>query len=186
MQPPTLTGTPNGSNTKKSVTLLQGECYVTDRRGLELTTLLGSCIATCMYDTTAGVGGMNHFLLPFGSADSPSTERYGLYAMEILINGLLKNGARRSRLSAKVFGGAQMGESINGIGDRNAAFAFSFLELERIPCLARSTGGTLARRIKFCPSTGRVSQLFVRDMVADAPQNPPQGDDVMFFDGDHS
>ena len=170
----------------KSITLLQGECQVTDDPNVELTTLLGSCIATCMFDETTRVGGMNHFLLPFGASGSHSTERYGLYAMEILINGLLKRGARRSRIAAKVFGGARMGELVNSIGDRNAAFAFEFLELEKIPCVARSTGGTMARRIKFCPSTGRVSQLFVREMVADEPQNAPKGDDVMFFDGDQS
>lgn len=183
---PTLPKSHHRCRTRKSITLLQGECYVTEDCELELTTLLGSCIATCMYDEISGVGGMNHFLLPFGSADSPYTERYGLYAMEILINGLLKRGARRSRITAKVFGGSQMGELLSGIGDRNSAFAFEFLELEKIPCVARSTGGTSARRIKFHPTTGRVEQLFVRDLVADAPQYPPQGDDVMFFYGDQS
>ena len=105
--------------------------------------------------------------------------------MELLINGLLKYGARRSRLEAKIFGGARMGDLVNSIGDRNASFASEFLELERIPCVARSTGGTMARRIRFCPSNGRVSQLFVRETVEDAPQKPTQGD-IMFFDGDQS
>lgn len=111
---------------------------------------------------------MNHFLLPFGpKATGNSPERYGVHAMEILINALLKGGARRSRLQAKLFGGARMSAGLTDIGKSNARFAREFLATEEIACLAESLGGTHARRVLFRPATGQARQMLVQDMPAE-------------------
>lgn len=144
------------------LTVAPGDFAVTGDRDLALMTLLGSCIAACICDPYAKVGGLNHFLLPDdykGGGERVSTSlRYGVHAMEMLINELLKSGAERGRLEAKLFGGANVialtrGE---GIGDRNAKFAADFLRKERIPVLAADVGGTRARRVFFKPSANKV------------------------------
>ena len=105
---------------------------------------------------------MNHFLLPFGpKAATAAPERYGVHAMEILINALLGAGARRNRLQAKLFGGARLTAKLTDIGRLNASFAREFLVTEDIPCLAESLGGTSARRVLFRPSTGHARQMLV-------------------------
>ncbi|MGH8441646.1 MAG: chemoreceptor glutamine deamidase CheD, partial [Nevskiaceae bacterium] len=92
----------------QSVKILPGEFLATSR-DLVMTTLLGSCVAACLHDAEAGIGGMNHFMLPEGSVGPASAPaRYGVYAMEVLLNALLKHGAKRSRLQAKVFGGGHV------------------------------------------------------------------------------
>ena len=165
--------------------LIQGECRVSDDPRVVLTTLLGSCVAVCLHDPKAGLGGMNHFLLPSGGNARAGGERYGVNAMEILINDLLKMGARRSRLVAKLFGGAQLGDGMAHIGAENARFAERFLHVEGIPCVASSLGGALPRRVRFVPSNGRASQAFVHDSPpakATISTAPPAGD-VDLFDG---
>jgi len=176
----------NSDRTRKTISVVQGECRVSDCPEIEMTTLLGSCVATCMCDPVAGVGGMNHFLLPYARSAAVSSERYGLHAMEVLINGLLKLGARKPRLQAKVFGGAMMGDVANSIGQQNAAFALSFLDDEGIPCIANSIGGLMARRLKYAPTTGRARQLFVREFDPGNTQCSHKADvkdDIQFFDG---
>lgn len=110
----------------RRVHVIQGEFKVVNDPDIVLSTILGSCVAACMRDPAAGVGGMNHFLLP-GSATSPSSgadaTRYGVHLMELLINGLLKQGARRDRLEAKIFGGARTIARFSNVGEQNAAFA---------------------------------------------------------------
>ncbi len=131
-------------------------------QGEVLSTVLGSCVAACLRDSTTGLGGMNHFLLP-GDAPSaaalPGSEdmRFGVTAMELLINALLKRGAIRSRLEAKVFGGATMMIENGGasVGARNASFVLAFLAREGIPILAQDLGGSLPRRANYEPATGR-------------------------------
>jgi chemotaxis protein CheD len=133
-----------------------------------LTTLLGSCVAACILDPEQGLGGMNHFLLPrspkllSGERDLTSLA-YGDHAMEVLITALLKAGARRSALKAKVFGGANMHASMESfeVGKRNIRFVEEFLQREGIAITARDVGGTSARRIVFHPATGKahVNQL---------------------------
>lgn len=123
-----------------------------------LVTLLGSCVAACLYDNTAGVGGMNHFLLPEGAAACDGVPaRYGIHAMELLINALLKLGARRNRLNAKVFGGGNVlrGFAIDPVGTRNARFVLSYLDAERIPVIAQDLGDVHPRKVVFFPRTGR-------------------------------
>lgn len=127
-----------------------------------LATVLGSCVSACIRDRTTGVGGLNHFLLPQvgggnGARDTAGLS-YGDTAMEVLINGLLKRGAMRGNLEAKVFGGARVlaGPTSFAIGERNIAFVMDFLAQERIPILSKDVGGEAPRRVHFHPVSGRV------------------------------
>lgn len=143
----------------------QGEHQVSSEAGVAITTILGSCIAACIRDPQTGIGGMNHFLLPEGdaAADSDAGRRYGVNAMERLINSLLAAGARRDRLEAKLFGGASMFDRLRNIGAENAAFAHRFLAAEGIPVVGGDTGGDKARRIRYWPATGQVQQKLLSD-----------------------
>ena len=126
-----------------------------------LTTVLGSCIAVCLFDRDRAIGGMNHFLLPSREGAAVANVRYGAYAMEMLINGLLKDGARRARLEAKIFGGAMMLGGMRDIGAANIDFTRGFLADEGIPVTAESVGGSRARRVRFWAATGQAKQLLV-------------------------
>lgn len=143
----------------------QGEHQISSEPGVVITTILGSCIAACIRDPKAGIGGMNHFLLPEGdaAADSEAGRRYGVNAMERLINGLLAAGARRERLEAKLFGGASMFDRLRDIGGQNAAFAHRFLNAEGISIVGGDTGGGMARRIRYWPTTGQAQQRLLAD-----------------------
>ncbi|QZA80641.1 chemoreceptor glutamine deamidase CheD [Deefgea piscis] len=141
--------------------ILPGEYYVTGRDML-LVTVLGSCVAACIRDPVTGIGGMNHFMLP-ESAESMATvnglsTRYGTYAMEILINQLLKQGAKKTRLEAKVFGGGNVlrGFTVSNVGLKNSEFVKSFLSLERIPIVAEDLLDIYPRKVYFFAQTGRV------------------------------
>lgn len=148
----------------RRVHVVQGEHYVTDDPDVVLTTILGSCVAVCLWDPVRAAGGMNHFLLPEGRADGANEgRRYGAYAMELLINELMRLGARRERLQAKLFGGARMFNGLSDVGASNAAFAEKFMRDEAIPVLGTSLGGFGARRIQFWPTTGRAQQKTVTD-----------------------
>jgi chemotaxis protein CheD len=146
---------------ERTVTVLQGELRISADPADVLSTILGSCVAVCMWDPLARVGGMNHFLLPDGTGRGSDTIKYGTHAMELLINGLLRSGAARSRLQAKLFGGAQMVTQFRDIGAGNIRFARDFLRTEGIPCISESLGGTEARRIRFWATTGQVRMLSV-------------------------
>ena len=144
-----------------AVKILPNEYYVTTTgENLMLSTVLGSCVAACLRDPVTGVGGMNHFMLPEGDASSPAsaTMRYGSFAMEVLINELIKAGAARERLEAKVFGGGAVLSAMQqmNIGERNGQFVLSYLKMEGIPVLAQDLGDIHARRINFFPQEGRV------------------------------
>ncbi|QCP85905.1 chemotaxis protein CheD [Cereibacter sphaeroides] len=165
----------------------QGSCVASASPNEVYATILGSCICTCMCDPVAGVGGMNHFLLPSSEVEDAQHLRYGSHAMELLINALLKLGAARQRIEAKIFGGAMMTPQLGAIGQANAAFARRYLRDEGILCTAQSLGGNRARRIRFWPKTGRVQQMFLgsEDVVpTEQPQVRLQGGagDVTFFD----
>ncbi len=141
------------------VNLVQGQQYVTDVADTMVSTLLGSCVAACVRDPVRGVGGMNHFLLPGrrGGCDVDSV-RFGVHAMELLVNALLAAGARRERLEAKLFGGAHMLDGLADVGRQNSDFALSFLTAEGIRHLGGSLGGVTARRVQFWPASGRARQ----------------------------
>lgn len=139
-----------------------GEYYYTDKDML-IVTVLGSCVSACIRDTRSGIGGMNHFMLPeSGSADrdSPVSEsmRYGTYAMEVLINQLLRNGARRENLEAKIFGGGNVLRSFttNNVGDRNAAFVKKYLKDEGIKVTGEDLLDIFPRKVYYFPKTGKV------------------------------
>ena len=140
--------------------IIQGQFRVSRETGCVLTTLLGSCVAACIWDPILNIGGMNHFLLP-GETDAQfrSSERYGVHLMELLVNALLREGASKSRLNAKLFGGANMNSALADIGARNADFARSFLTNEGITYLGGSLGGEQARKVQFWPANGRARQL---------------------------
>jgi chemotaxis protein CheD len=139
------------------VHLSPGDLCISDRDDLVMTTCLGSCISACIWDEKRGIGGMNHFLLPIGEQDrfSAKTARYGSNAMELLINDLLKYGAWRSRLKAKIFGGGRMLGLSQDIGGRNIEFTRDYIEREGLTLMAESVGGNQARRLEFHPVTGR-------------------------------
>jgi chemotaxis protein CheD len=161
---------------EKLVNVIQGEYAISNDADTVLTTVLGSCVSVCMCDPVHKIGGMNHFLLANKQGQPVADVRYGAYALELLINGLLKKGAARERLQAKVFGGASMIGGMRDIGASNAAFAKKFLADEGVPCLAESVGGTSARRIRFWPTSGNVKQLLVQgnlDTVAPVKAPPP-------------
>ncbi len=143
--------------------LLPGEYYVT-RRDEMVTTVLGSCVSACARDPVARVGGMNHFMLPehaegsTGSWDPREVNaatRYGSYAMEHLINEMLKAGAARERIEVKLFGGGRVLRLDIDVADRNIAFAIAYLEAEGLRLVARDLGGPHPRKVNYFPVSGR-------------------------------
>lgn len=122
-----------------------------------ISTLLGSCVAVCLFDPKLKLGGMNHFLLPTTSTANTDIDTIlnGDYSMEVLVNGLLAKGAKKSRLVAKAFGGGTIISSIRmAIGERNAAFANEWLSREEIPLIASDFNGPWSRKIVFVPQSG--------------------------------
>ena len=138
-----------------AVKVLPGEYFVSGE-DLIIMTVLGSCISACIWDGKVRVGGMNHFMLPDGdSADGFG--RYGSYAMELLINEMLKKGARRESMQAKVFGGAQVmaGFTTMNVGARNTKFVLDYLVAERIPVVSQDVLDIHPRKVCFFPTTGK-------------------------------
>lgn len=139
----------------EAIRLLPAEYRVSDEP-LALVTLLGSCVAACLYDPLLRVGGMNHFMLPDSDGAGDGSARYGAHAMELLVNDLLKRGARRARLLAKVFGGGNVLRGFQDpIGSRNARFVLEYLGAERIPVVAQDLGDIHPRKVAFFVQTGR-------------------------------
>ena len=164
------------------IPVLQGEHRVTADPAVVMTTLLGSCIAACLWDARKGVGGMNHFLLPDGPVGAAAPLRYGLHAMELLINALLRQGADRSALRAKLFGGAHLQPHLPDIGARNIAFEQDFLQREGITCIGGSVGGQRGRRLRFWPVEGRAQQfLLAPAVIHERTATPYRPGDVVLF-----
>lgn len=155
------------------VSVIQGEFQVSRDAEVVLSTVLGSCISVCMYDREVGVGGMNHYLLADGGEAKANSLKYGAHAMELLINGLLRAGASRNRLEAKVFGGSLMSGRFDYIGPRNAQFALDYLEDENLPVVAKDVGGAAARRVNFHPVTGQARVIQTQARVDVAPPQVP-------------
>jgi chemotaxis protein CheD len=137
----------------EAVKVLPGEYFV-DSQDLLIMTTLGSCIAACLWDRNARIGGLNHFMLPEGDNDSG---RYGAYAMELLINQMLKRGASRNSLEAKVFGGGQViaGMDSLNIGERNTRFVLDYLKAERIAVVSKDVLDIYPRKVCFLPASGK-------------------------------
>jgi chemotaxis protein CheD len=146
-------------NTLTITPISQGEYDVSADPTIVYSTVLGSCISVCMTDIDLQIGGLNHFLLPGIGEKANAGERFGVNAMEMLINGLFRLGATRTSLNAKIFGGSSMSKAHVSIGKSNGAFAQEFLSKEGIACSSSSIGGNFARRIHFHPTSGRVRQL---------------------------
>lgn len=184
-----------------SAKILPGEYYATPH-GEAVSTVLGSCIAACLRDVGNGVGGMNHFMLPeqqatgtdaWSSADGTPSTRYGAFAMESLINALLKLGARRERLEMKLFGGGRILASMTDVGSSNIAFAKEFAALERLPVVAEDLGGIVPRHVIYFPESGRVLLKRLKPVEASSVAQDDMryrqtlaersdGDDVELFD----
>lgn len=163
------------SSAPNLIHVLQGEFRVSNRRDDLLSTLLGSCVATCVYDSFAGVGAMNHFLLPDGGLGDKASLRYGVNSMEQMINALLKHGADRRRLEAKIFGGGRMLPGLRNIGHDNIEFARWFLNGENIRIAGENVGGTQGRKLRFWPATGLAQlQLMQPHEVPSPPRTPQQ------------
>lgn len=148
--------------------VLPGDHLTISESGAAVSTLLGSCVAACIRDKRSGQGGLNHFLLPAASSQDGQSARYGVYAMEVLINEILSAGARRQDLEAKVFGGGEVIASAAAVsvGSKNAAFVREYLGGEGIPILASDLGGSMARRVYYFPDTGKVKVQYLNPLDA--------------------
>jgi chemotaxis protein CheD len=184
-----------------SAKILPGEYYVT-RYDEAITTVLGSCISACMRDPALAIGGMNHFMLPADTSNGEScwldpdaglSTRYGSFAMESLINDLMKLGARRERLEVKLFGGGKILASMTDVGARNIAFAKEWLQLEGLNVVAEDLGDTCPRRVIYFPANGAVKLKRLRSLqnseIGNREQRylqniteAPAADDIELFD----
>jgi chemotaxis protein CheD len=157
-----------------AVKVLPGEYFVHDEDIIIMTTL-GSCIAACMWDRVARVGGLNHFMLPDAGIGMTDGGRYGSYAMELLINELMKRGATRGNLEAKVFGGAAVigGMSSINVGERNTDFVLDYLRTEHIPLVSKDVLEVYPRKVCFFPASGKamVKRLASTQLAAVAAQD---------------
>lgn len=148
--------------------LLPGQ-YLASSNETVIVTVLGSCVAACLYDSVAGVFGMNHFMLPGDSGQASKSMRYGAYAMEVLLNEMFKLGARRERLQAKIVGGAAVLPDMKllNVGARNAAFVVDYLNTEGISILSADLEGQYARKVYLYGATGRVRVRQLRALKND-------------------
>ena len=155
--------------------LLPGEYYVTADNEM-ITTVLGSCVSACIRDSVTGIGGMNHFMLPETSKTRLSSRdegivgmamRYGNYAMEHLINTILRYGGKRKNLEVKLFGGSKIMASLSDVGSRNIDFVLDYLDMEALTLAAQDLGDIYPRKVNFYPQTGRVRMKKIKDLHND-------------------
>lgn len=170
----------------RRISIIQGEHAVVAEPDTLIATLLGSCVAVCLHDPVARVGGMNHFLLDEpGAGDAPDAhdmQRYGIHAMELLINAMMSSGAVRGRMRAHLYGGANIISGLGPIGSANAAFAQRFVRMEGIAVGHVDTGGTRARRVEFLPYEGRARATCVAEAPPPAPVSlPAYGGELELF-----
>ena len=180
--------------------ILPGQYYVTLHEEM-VVTVLGSCVSACIRDRVFGIGGMNHFMLPNGGgggddagSGNPVDEaaRYGVYAMEMLINEILKNGGRRENLEVKITGGGRMLANMSDIGRRNIDFVRKFLATEGLEVAAEDLGDIYPRKVYYFPVSGKVRVKKLRTMhnttiterehayLQDLQKKAPQGDVELF------
>lgn len=175
VQPPCLTGYESINrywdrrNQTWAAKILPGELYVTTHSNEIITTTLGSCVSACIRDKKIGVGGMNHFMLPvvgnLGSREWLAVAaRYGAYAMEYLINEILKNGGMRDDLEVKLVGGGKVISAMTDIGHLNIEFALDYLATENLVVTAQDLGGPYPRKVMYYPNSGRMRVKKLRDL----------------------
>lgn len=147
--------------------LMPGEYYISRNEEM-ITTILGSCVSACIYDSNKKIGGMNHFMLPEkGAAAADESARYGIFAMESLINELLKCGCVKENLRVKLFGGGQIIENMSDVGRKNIIFAKNFLYAEGMRLEASDLGLIFPRKVNFFPHTGKVMVKRLRSLHND-------------------
>jgi chemotaxis protein CheD len=155
--------------------LLPGEYYVTVENEI-IVTVLGSCVSACIHDPIRGIGGMNHFMLPAsqqGDEDRgqrgcmDAAARYGNYAMELLINTILKHGGNRAHLEVKIVGGGRILTHMTDIGQRNIAFVREYLRIEGLQVIAEDVGDIHPRKVYYLPSLGKVRMQKLRTLHND-------------------
>jgi chemotaxis protein CheD len=171
----------------QKINVMQGEYYVDNNPHTVLTTILGSCVAACIWDSVIGVGGMNHFLLPGDGRSHQAggdARRFGVHAMELLLNALLHRGAIKSRMRAKLFGGAKMIKGLADIGELNAHFGEQFLREEGIALVGGSLRGDQGRRIQFWPHSGRARQVFFSSKMMSSLSTEPKPTELSLGAGD--
>ena len=163
------------------VKVYPGEFRVTSKPDETLVTVLGSCVSACIRDPKTGFGGMNHFMLAEDQDGKWGSEvmstRYGNYAMEKLINELIKTGCPRERMEIKVFGGGNVIDSRQAVGTKNAEFVLRYLADEGLKCTAQDLGGDFPRRIQYSPATGRV----VRKLLGRTDATPIMHDESEYM-----
>ena len=156
----------------EAIKILPGQCYAA-QRDVVIVTVLGSCVSACLWDSAARIGGMNHFMLPGtarASGDVVSVSaRLGVYAMELLLNQVVKLGAVRAKLVAKVFGGGKVLDGMDtlNVGDQNGEFVLEFLREEGIPVVAKDLYDVWPRKVYFFPNTGKVLVKKLRSLSND-------------------
>lgn len=158
-----------------SAKILPGELYVSTH-GEMISTVLGSCISVCIRDKNKGIGGMNHFMLPqntefssdnWGNNPATSASRYGNWAMEYLINAILKRGGEKKNFEVKVFGGGQMMAKMTDIGQKNILFVYQYLADEQMKIEASDVGDIYARKVLYFPDTGCVKVRRIKNVKND-------------------
>jgi chemotaxis protein CheD len=167
----------------QNVYVAQGDYAVGSRPDMVISAFLGSCVAVCLWDAASRTGGMNHILLPDPAGGRMRAVGFGASDMERLLNALLKGGATRVGLEAKMFGGAAVVAGLSDIGAQNADFVRGFLSAEGIPLVSEDTGGTRARQVRFWPASGRAQFRIAGLAEAAAAQRAPprRGNDVELF-----
>lgn len=163
------------TSNKHVAKILPGEYYVTVNDEL-ITTVLGSCVSACIRDPKFGIGGMNHFMLPIDKRDDASSwgsntisaaTRYGNFAMEHLINGILKNGGVRKNLEVKIFGGGRIIGKMTDVGVNNINFVREYIDNEALNLVAENVGDIFPRKIMYDPKTGKVKMKKIRSLHND-------------------
>lgn len=154
--------------------ILPGEFYVTTQDEI-IVTVLGSCVSACIRDPIFGIGGMNHFMLPLQGHEASAWDqkglglatRYGNFAMEHLVNEILKNGGMRKNLEVKVFGGGKIISQMTDIGDKNIRFVLNYIKTEGLTLLNQDLGDLFPRKVQYHPQSGKVRIKKLRSLHND-------------------
>ncbi|MSN24609.1 MAG: chemoreceptor glutamine deamidase CheD [Geobacter sp.] len=152
----------------KAVKILPGQYHVNNDNTI-ITTVLGSCVSVCLYDTVNGIGGMNHYMLPGDGIESGKSgngsARYGIHAMKLLLEHVIQLGGERTHLEAKVFGAGSVMDGLSDVGRQNADFALRYLKEQKIRVMAVDVGDYLPRKVCFSPATGQVFVKRIQNQV---------------------